>query len=620
MVDHGKIVLNCMPPAMPTMASAGLSSLKGFLAHHGLDSEIVYWNIEVFKMMLPYFKKLKTGQAGVKDSLFVLPFLYDIALEHKDPVAKSRIHSFFSSLFPKDMLTKDCEVILNSLRDGIRKAIDAKYCSSKEEDFVLFGFSSKFHQWIPGSVMAGEFKQRYPNVKTVIGGFGSSNEAIEVLRVCPNYDFAIWGEGEYPLLALCKELKKNTPDFKKVPQLVYRYDGEFLLTKKCDQILSMDCGIQPDYCDIFKTVGDKANLLQFPIVSSRGCHWNRCKFCYFGSGAKYRKKSIDKTILEIEQLYLEHGITSFRFVDLDVVGRSVEEFEALLDAIIASRERTGGKYDFYAEIVQSGFSAHLVSKLALAGFCEVQIGYEAVTDELLDIAGKKSDFASNLLFVKFAKKYGVKIIGANILRGMVGETEQDVLRSSESLAYLRFYLCRKPGGFWHNLSDLRLQGGTRFFKMVGEEEQKQWNRNPMAYLLPRDFFEFKNRFGLFDFTKELEHLTEWKRFERINDFYEKAGITCSVTKKDDAFLITEYLEREPYKKTALKPNAWDVLKVVNDEVRDLNDVVRGVQAKHPALTQKRCVQIITDLKTSQLLYANQDMTRIVSIIDTECID
>jgi radical SAM superfamily enzyme YgiQ (UPF0313 family) len=616
MSSHGKVILHCMPPAMPTMASPSFSILKGFLGHHGIRCEIMYWNISIFRLMLPYFQKLKSGQAGTKDAFYISPFLYDIAEYLEDSNAKRRICTFFHSLFPQDAVDRESEVAVKVLRNQIHELMDAGINKISEDGVLLFGFSSKLYQWIPGMVMAKELKKRFPDIEIAVGGFGGRRGAVEVLKVCPDFDFSVWGEGEYPLLRLCEALERDTFDPETVPRMIHR-DGDSLLeTRGSGELLALDSGISPDFSDFIETIGDKASAVQFPLESSRGCYWNKCKFCCFAAGARYRKKPLVNIIEEIEKLYFDQHIESFRFVDTNVVGQSIDKFEELLDAVIASAGKTGGEYKFYAEIMPVGFNARVVKKLAAAGFCEVQIGYEAITDDLLKKAGKKSDFSDLALFLKFALKYGISVLGANVIRGMVGETEKDVADSTRNLAYLRFFLRRRPGGFWHNLRELRLQGGTRFFDMVDIEDKKHWKNNSTAYLLPDAITGSDERFELFDFTRELENKTEWERFERINAFYESAEITYRVTQKDGVRSITEFLDKNPLKITALTPEAWDILEACNDEVLNLGDVFQSVRLKHQALTRNRCATIIADLDKSRLLYSNRDMTRIVSIIDT----
>lgn len=566
--------------------------------------------------MLPYFQKLKGIRAGVKDELFMLPFLYDIAKSSGDPAATRRIITLFHSLFPEEASRIGSEFAIEALSARVHEMIDEGLSEISDGEPLVFGFSSKFHQWIPAMVMAKKLKALHPQVKTVVGGFGRSQGAAAVLRACPDFDFSVWGEGEYPLFGLCEALERRPFDPEAVPRLIRRQGNEILETPARGKILSLENSAPPDFEDMFEMAGDKAAALQFPLESSRGCHWKRCKFCSFAAGSKYRRKPVSKIVEEIEELHSSRGVDSFRFVDTNAVGPSIEQFEELLDAIIASREKTGGSYKFYAEIMPVGFSKRVVEKLAAAGFSEVQIGYEAITDDLLKKADKRSDFADLVLFIKFARKLGISILGANIIRGMVEETEEDVAESIANLSYLRFFLARKPDGFWHNLTELRLQGGTRFLEMVDPPNRSRWKYNPVWYLLPGAVAGAFERFELFDFTRELEHKIEWERFERVNAFYEGAGMTYKLSPRDGDVLIEEFIGGNPQKKTVLAPEAWDVLGSCNEEVRSLDELLDDLKSRRPSLAMDSLSGIVADLGARRLLYSNSEMTRIVAVVDT----
>ena len=45
------------------------------------------------------------------------------------------------------------------------------------------GISAKYSQWIPGIILAEEIKKVAPNIKIVVGGFGSEKEALEALGI-----------------------------------------------------------------------------------------------------------------------------------------------------------------------------------------------------------------------------------------------------------------------------------------------------------------------------------------------------------------------------------------------------------------------------------------------------
>ena len=76
-----------------------------------------------------------------------------------------------------------------------------------------------------------------------------------------------------------------------------------------------------------------------PIEHSRGCHWNRCHFCYLNIGYKYRKKNINKLNIEIEHMLKRYQSNGFVFLDNDLIGNDVNHFELLLESFINIRKK-----------------------------------------------------------------------------------------------------------------------------------------------------------------------------------------------------------------------------------------------------------------------------------------
>lgn len=73
------------------------------------------------------------------------------------------------------------------------------------------------------------------------------------------------------------------------------------------------------------------------IEGSRGCHWNRCKFCYLNTDCRYRVKSPDKIYKEIKYMMNRHAIYSFEFLDNNFLGLDLAN--ELLDGLIEIKKR-----------------------------------------------------------------------------------------------------------------------------------------------------------------------------------------------------------------------------------------------------------------------------------------
>jgi radical SAM superfamily enzyme YgiQ (UPF0313 family) len=626
MIDNkkSKILFHYLPPAMSTIPSPAFSVLKSFLANHSYESEIIYWNKMIYEAIMSDLNIISTISGDWNfEALLLMPFLFEISCKMDSHITSERILSLFQS-FSHDysIYGSDSDVErLNKLKEKIFQRIDSKIAEIDMENVALVGFSAKFLQWISGLTTAKKVKRLHPGVKVVIGGFGNREEAVEMLRMGPEFDFAIWGEGEYPLLELLRRIESggHIDDLRSVPRLVYRDEEGLTVTAPHGRYIQLENYISPDFSDFFE-IGNRESIknIYFPIEASRGCHWNRCKFCFLNEGYKFRVRPHQNIIREIESLYAKFQINQVLFVDSDIAGPDKEAFEAFLDSLIESALKNRVKYRIHAEVVHHGFSAAIIQKMAIAGFSHVQIGYEAITDNLLKKMNKKVDFADHILFLKYSNKYGIEVIGTNIIRGIIGETVTDVLESINNLPFLRLYLNDSPGKLHHTMTKLRLKSGSEFFNMVDPGEREKWNFNPIVHLLPATFIDIEKRFALFSFTCNLENKVEWNHFETVNDFYQRSRFTYQILERDGVCFYSEFMDSQQIKYIVFnEPQHWAVLKVANEEVVSLAKIFQRLNEQFPDLTKEQLVKIIHQLKTSHLIYANEDLTRIVSVIDTQ---
>jgi radical SAM superfamily enzyme YgiQ (UPF0313 family) len=571
--------MNYMPPAMINLPSPAFSVLKGFLAHHGYECKIINWNISINELMSSFLRNF-TFEPADPDILPLLPFLHAIAEEYNDTAAMQRIISHFQSRFPDCIMNTEitCEASISELKKKIFDMFDSGLKTMDTDNVILFGFSAKFYQWIPGMILAKKLKIDFPGIKIVIGGLNSREEATAIMEICSYFDFGILGEGEYQLLEMLKGLEHgDAGKFGSVPRLVYRTDNGLVSTTQPGKYIDFPDYIFPDYSDSVELPGKTADpdAYSLPLEASRGCYWNRCKFCSLSSGYKYRRRMPQGVVDEIEFMSQRYNINRFTFLDSDIVGPDISQFEILLDMIIDSSYKNKSIYDFTAEVVPHDLNSRVIEKLAVAGFSRIQVGYEAITDNLLKKIDKKTDFSDLILFLKFASKFGITAFGANIMKGIVGETEQDVQESIQNLAFLRFFLNSKQGRwfFRHNLNKFRLEHGSRFFKELNEEELNRWVYNPIAYFLPVSFIDNQNRFYFWGFYKNLENEIEWDNFDKINKFYEDTEFKYQVLESGGVHYYIEKMGRTLVNYIIFNETGyWEVLIESNGEVTSFEKI------------------------------------------------
>jgi radical SAM superfamily enzyme YgiQ (UPF0313 family) len=619
-----KVVFNYVPPALINMPSSSFSILKGFLAANGYNSEIIYWNM-LLNITNEYQNSeymVNTRNPSDREVISLLPYIRLLAEDYSDSDAMNKIQAFSRLVLPNYQLSdKKANLFWERVKKRLKRAIEIRLASLESRDILMFGFSSKFHQWIAGMFLADEIKRRFPAIKIVIGGFQLRDDALELLSICRHFDFAIWGEGEYPLLKLCEFISEGNESLEAIPRLAFRGNNNILVGNSIKEVRSTMKYYIPDYGD-FKTslnfVRHSNTDLEYPLEGSRGCSWNRCMFCALNKGYVYSIRPLDDVINEIDLNVPKYEINSYRFVDNDMVGRDLNRFETLLDRLIDLKYKKGFELKFTAEIVHHNFSANLIKKMVLAGFRNVQIGYEAVSDGLLAKMDKRTDFADHLLFIKYSLKYGITNGGVNVLTGIVNEASEDVLESIQNMPYLRFFIRKKSNQFYHNLHRMKLFKGTRYFRMLRGNSRKHWNYHPIAYLLPRNILSEEGRFNLFQYSRELENSCEWEWFRSINEYYEKNEYIYKVISAGARHYYYEYFNARLIEQIVFDDEAyWQVLRLSNEHVTSFNDIYQNMKLNKERTTRRKLMKIINDLNSIKVLYRNQDGSRIVSIIDTD---
>lgn len=614
------LILNTLPPSTTKWPSSSMSILKGYLHYHGYPSHIHYWNIALEKELLKFFK-INDGNTLNEDYSYVLPFINYINVKKDDPKLIRRFIAEYSSFnshlinSEKNFFDKHIKESAVRLEEVIMKElekIDIKNC-------LLFGVASKLFQLIPANVISEIVKKVSPATKVVIGGIGTKDEAVAIMKNFPHYDYAVWGEGEYPLLQLYKSLLKEKEEITEIPHLVYRTDTDIEISTAKHQFLDLNGEIKAEYEDFFKQTDLENKNCSMPIEGSRGCHWSKCKFCFLNDGYRYRVKNNENKLNEIKTLIKLHGVKKFLFMDNDIIGKNIDDYELFLNELIELKEEYPDFEIPLAEIISKGLNSRIIKKMSLAGFISVQIGYESPSNELLKKINKKNSFASNLLFIKWASYYSIKIGGANVLRGLLEETEDDIYESIENLRFLRFFL--KRDNFEHNLSHLAIGKTSRYFKEVEEKgELNQWNENIFSGILPEDYISPEDRFVLFYYgSGKIDKL--WAFFEKIQNHYLSNEYIYSMIRSEDKIIFQEFFNKKKMDEIEFQESSihWSILKSANYRVVSLYDLLTELQTKHPDITEATLRNAIKELRDSFLLYTDYDYTEMVSLLNTDLV-
>lgn len=189
----------------------------------------------------------------------------------------------------------------------------------REEGFNVLGISSTTVAFHRSLELAKSVKKELPHVLTVVGGPHVSSQPHHPMQF-EEFDFAIQNEGEKTLVELldCLEEKK---DLSSVLGLIRRENGDVAIQPQRPYIDDLDSMPFPAFDmipDLNLYTPPPFNYKKSPvanIITSRGCP-NECTFCENSTfGRKFRMRSADNIVDEIEQLVNERGVKEFAFVD-----------------------------------------------------------------------------------------------------------------------------------------------------------------------------------------------------------------------------------------------------------------------------------------------------------------
>lgn len=612
-----KCLLMCVPPTITTAPHPAMSILKTGLISSGFDVELRYLNLDLYGLSREFnFKKY------IQDDVNSLALFWAyLSIKEKDSRSYDYVKTWLMTLNPSIMLEDGAldSHILSYVEklDSLLEEIILNYDFS---NISYVGFSLGLYQWVVASIIAKKIKNTHPSVKIIVGGIGTVNTALAFLNNFPQFDIAVWGEGEVALIQITQMLHENIEnhDFSLIPGVVYRNGKDILKTSNLYRkyIDFSDKNLKVDFTDYFQQLKEKKDIFNYkyiriPIEGSRGCHWGKCHFCYLNTGYKYRTKEVTIIIDEIRNAIVNHKVYRFEFLDNDLIGTDISRFEALLDALILLKKEYPEFVILIGEIITKDVSPTIIKKIAQAGFINIQIGYESLSDSLLKKIDKKNTIASNLFFIKFAHISGIRIGGMNIIQNLIEETDSDIMECIHNLPFLRFFLA--PNQIMHLQIYLAVNQSSKYFKFVKDELSTTWRSSFTPYL-PNNYIKKKNIFFILDFVKVCNNPL-WDRFSNLNQFYLKNRFEYSFLTLDKLSIYREYLNGELHKQIEFSHDSLEffILKTLNDQ----NQSLESLYQKNKDLfniSESELTDMINELFEERIVYHNLDYSEISSIV------
>ena len=312
--------------------------------------------------------------------------------------------------------------------NGTAKELIHKKLDKKKYDFVCTGNASGYN--VTENVVRA-VKSHRPKVKIIVGGIMITAEPLTIFKLL-NPDYAVIGEGEVTIIELLNTLEnKKTP--KDVKGIIYKDDsGKIIFTQPRDPVENLDSLPYPDFegFDYEKTLGKQASNISYlhsafdytrtyPILGSRGCPFH-CTFCYHY--AKYRKRSLDSIMEELEIMVKKYKINMIMFYD-ECIAADKERLKEFCKRISKLRGEISWELKWSPQLTVHNIDDDMLKMLKDAGVDTISYGFESFSPIVLKSMTKP--ITPEMIESAFHKTLDAGIgIQANFIFGDPAETKE----------------------------------------------------------------------------------------------------------------------------------------------------------------------------------------------------
>ncbi len=266
------------------------------------------------------------------------------------------------------------------------------------------------------------FKEKYPNLLTVVVGTHPTARPEEVLSINEFVDVVARREYDYTVPDIADALS-NKEALDTIQGITFRRDSEFVSTKDRPPIEDLDSlpfasTIYSSYLNYRDYFFAAANYPIVQIMTGRGCPF-KCTWCVYPQvfhGHKYRVRSAENVVSEFEYI-IKH------FPNVKEIGIEDDCFTAnrgRVREICQLIRQKGIKIKWYAN-VRGDVPYDLLLDMRKSGCRLVTVGFESNDQDVLDGMKKGAKVSKYYRFAKDARKAGLLVHGC-IMVGNPGDT------------------------------------------------------------------------------------------------------------------------------------------------------------------------------------------------------
>ena len=318
-----------------------------------------------------------------------------------------------------------------------------------------------------------KLRKKGVRARIVLGGHYPTFCDTTLLQEFPEIDFIVRGEGEFTLLELVESMQGNR-ELKEINGLSFRLGTEIIRNAPRELVADLDTlpfPIRDQTARLFQQSGE------ITLTASRGCYAN-CSFCSIQSfyhqthGRRYRRRSPENIVAEIEHLQAQFNCHHFKFIDDQFIGpgpKGREEIRQLAELMI---DRNLNIY-FHIMTRVNDVDEGLFRLLKAAGLKSVFVGIESSQQRGLDVFNKSTTLAQNEHALEILDKLGITCIASFILIDPYSRSE-DLMQNLDFLAQLKPKVM-KNGGLLSVEPQVIAHQGTALFNRLAAENRLKGN-------------------------------------------------------------------------------------------------------------------------------------------------
>lgn len=302
---------------------------------------------------------------------------------------------------------------------------------------VVFGITCTTAQATRAFALAAEVKKMAPRTFVVMGGPHASSLPRRSLEEAAGLDAVVFGEGERTILELVERVTSGG-GLEGVDGTAFRADGGIVVNQPRALIEDLDSLPFPawDLLPMRKYVASTwfPNGVRYyaNVFTSRGCPYG-CTFC----GARktwtrrFRARSPESVVAEIEHLYRKFGIPNF-FISDDLFTLRRKRVVEICDLLISRNLPITWTCLSRVDTIDR----EILAQMKRAGCYMISYGLESGAQEVLDRLNKGTTVEQGIAAVAMAHEAGIRVFGSFMI-GSPGETPETVEKTIQLIRKLK---------------------------------------------------------------------------------------------------------------------------------------------------------------------------------------